>query len=107
MRIFFLLVVFPKWTMKDAQLQAERLFARCFAKEELDFLHVHPEFIQATRKVECLKDAVEAIDVGDRIIRRSFPYTMASSPTVPQWSRLDSDSRQLPLSFRPGARSRG
>ena len=64
--------------MKDAQLQAERLFARSFTKEKLEYLHAHPEFIEAARKVECLKDAVEAIDVGDRIIRRSFPWT--SSP---------------------------
>ena len=48
-------------TMNDIQAKAEKLFANCFAAEELEFLHHHPRFIEATHKIESIVGAFDAV----------------------------------------------
>jgi len=56
--------------MKDMQSQTGKIFSRCFSKEELDFLQVQPEFIEANRNVETIEDALDAVELGEELIRR-------------------------------------
>jgi len=60
--------------MNDAERQAEKLFSRCFTKPQLEFLRSTPEFVEATRTLASLKEAVHAVEVGDKLVRRSWTH---------------------------------
>lgn len=54
------------------QERAEKLFATCFTKEELEFLKHQPAFIDLSRKILTLDDAFEAVETGERLIHDTW-----------------------------------
>lgn len=56
--------------MDTAQSRAEKLFAGCFTKEQFEFLRSQPEFIEATRTVESLKETIQVVELGDQMLRQ-------------------------------------
>ena len=55
--------------MNSIESSAERLLARCFTKQELEYLQTEPAFIEATRKMETGEKQLHALDVGQELIR--------------------------------------
>ena len=53
--------------MSPIQLRAQKIFARCFLQEDLEFLQRNAEFIQATENIETLADAFAALELGERL----------------------------------------
>jgi hypothetical protein len=64
--------IFPCGNMNDPQSLANRLFTKCFSKDELEYLQRQPQFIEAARKFITAEDALNAVDVGTRLIRESW-----------------------------------
>lgn len=60
--------------------QAERLFSRCFTEEQLAYLRSHPEFEEATSKIDSLKGAIEVVELGDKLLRRAPKLASNSGP---------------------------
>ena len=58
--------------MNNAQAKAESLFAKCFLKAELEFLHHQPRFIEVTHKIESIVAALDAVEFGGLLIRQTW-----------------------------------
>ena len=58
--------------MKTVESQAAKLFARCFTREEFEFLQAHPEFIEANRKLETIDDALDAVELGEQLVKATW-----------------------------------
>ena len=54
------------------QLRAQKIFARCFSLEDLEFLQRNAEFIQATENIEKLEDAFAALELGERLTSEAW-----------------------------------
>ena len=52
--------------------RAERIFASCFTKEELEFLKRHPEFIEARRKIGSMSETLRAVEIGEYLIKETW-----------------------------------
>ena len=59
-------------TYIPAQQQAQKLFARCFTKEEFEFLQRQPKFMQAAGQLETIEDALNAVELGQQLVRQSW-----------------------------------
>ena len=59
----------PKDVMIDPQARAIKLIANCFTGEELEKLNVRPEFEAALKKMVTVQDALDAIDIGQNVLR--------------------------------------
>ena len=57
--------------MNTAQSQGEKLFSRCFTKEQLTYLDGHPEFKEARHNINNLKGAMEVVELGDKLLRNA------------------------------------
>ena len=57
----------------NSPFQAERLFSRCFTEEQLACLHAETEFVEAARRIDSLKTALDVVDLGGEILRGSWP----------------------------------
>ena len=53
------------------QSQGEKLFSHCFTQKQLTYLDGHPEFKEARRNIENLKGAMEAVKLGDKLLRHA------------------------------------
>ena len=58
--------------MSPDQLQSQKLFTRCFTKEELEFLQLNAEFIEATKNLKTLAEALDAVELGERLTRDAW-----------------------------------
>src|SRR5688572_24995666 len=69
----------------QAQMQAQKLFARCFTKQDFDFLQLQPRFIEATLKLETIKDAMAAVELGGQLLKATWrrPSTHAETNCAP------------------------
>ena len=54
------------------QLRAQKIFARCFSLEDLEFLQRNAEFNQATENIETLEDAFAALELGERLTSEAW-----------------------------------
>ena len=54
------------------QLRAQKIFARCFSLEDLEFLQRNAEFNQATENIENLEDAFAALELGGRLTSEAW-----------------------------------
>jgi len=61
----------------NSPFQVEKLFARCFTKEQIAYLYAHPEFVEATGKIDSLKAGVEVVELGDKLLRRKDAHGQA------------------------------
>ena len=58
--------------MKTVESQAAKLFAHCFTKEEIGFLQIQPRFIEATLKLETIEDALDAVELGEELVKATW-----------------------------------
>jgi len=65
--------------MSTAQSQGEKLFFRCFTKEQLAYLDGSPEFIHARHKIENLKGAMQVVELGDKLLRHGSSSNYAET----------------------------
>jgi hypothetical protein len=76
--------------MNNEQSRAKKLLERCFTPEELTFLQANPEFVEVTRHLESLDDALAAIELGEKLVKKS-------------WKRPSIINSSLNASSGPGA----
>ena len=72
--------------MSASKLQAQKILTRCFSKEEFEMLQLQPRFIEATRKLKTIEDALNAVDLGQQLIQQSWkrvPYPFPPEPMTP------------------------
>ena len=66
------------------QEKSEALFARCFTKEELEFLKKQPKFAEVSGNVETVKDVLNLIRLGADLIRQTWSGDGKDSEFTPR-----------------------
>ncbi len=72
--------------MNASKLRPQKILSRCFSREEFEILQIQPTFIAATRKLETIKDAFNAVDLGRQLIQQSWkrvPYPFPPGTMTP------------------------
>ena len=62
-------------------LHARKIFCRCFSRDEFQFLQLRPEFMEATRQLETIEDTLNAIELGEELIRQGWKRVICPFPT--------------------------
>jgi hypothetical protein len=52
----------------DSKDRAERLLYRCFSKEKIAQLNLHPEFASAVERMKSISDAMDLIELGQQLL---------------------------------------
>lgn len=68
----------------STQGRADEIFALCFTSEELVFLRGQPRFAEATRNINSLTETLDAVEIGEQIIRETWRKDRGDSEFTPK-----------------------
>lgn len=60
--------------MNKVQVRAQKIFARCFTRAELESLQRNAEFNQVAENIQTLADAFVALELGERLTSEAQPH---------------------------------